>query len=79
MCLAIPGKLIERYDDNGLAMGRVDYDGTVQTACLVCVPEVTIGDYVLVHAGFAISVIDAAEAERTLAMWQQLAEQERTE
>ncbi len=79
MCLAIPGRLIELYDDNGLAMGRVDYDGTVQSACLVCVPEATVGEYVLVHAGFAISVVNATEAERTLAMWQQLAEREQTE
>ena len=64
MCLAIPGKLIEITEDDNLLMGRVDYSGTVQTACLAYVPEVRVGQYVLVHAGFAISVIDEEEALR---------------
>ena len=74
MCLAIPGKLIEITDDNGLKMGRVDYSGTVQSACLAYVPEVEIGQYVLVHAGFALSIIDEAEARRTLELWDELVE-----
>lgn len=72
MCLAIPGKVLEITEENGLKMGRVDYDGTVQRACLAYVPEVTVGQYVLVHAGFAINVLDEEEALRTLALWREL-------
>jgi len=72
MCLAIPGKLIEITDDDGLAMGRIDYSGTIQTACLAYVPEVRLGQYVLVHAGFAITIVNEDEARRTLALWDEL-------
>jgi len=72
MCLAIPGKLIEITDDDGLAMGRIDYSGTIQSACLAYVPEVRLGQYVLVHAGFAITIVDEEEARRTLALWDEL-------
>ncbi|MDZ7309572.1 MAG: HypC/HybG/HupF family hydrogenase formation chaperone, partial [candidate division KSB1 bacterium] len=53
MCLAIPGKVIAIYEQNGLKMGRLDYAGTVNTACLEYVPDVQIGQYALVHAGFS--------------------------
>jgi hydrogenase expression/formation protein HypC len=72
MCLAIPGKLIEIVVEEGLKMGRVDYSGTVQSACLEYVPAVTPGQYVLVHAGFAIKIIDEQEAERTLALFSEM-------
>ena len=72
MCLAIPGKLIETFDSHGLTMGRVDYAGTVNTACLEYVPEAEPGAYVLVHAGFAISVLDEEEALKTLALWDEM-------
>ena len=72
MCLAIPGKVLEITEEYGLKMGRVDYDGTVQRACLAYVREVTVGQYVLVHAGFAINVLDEEEALRTLALWREL-------
>lgn len=74
MCLAVPGRITEIYRENDLAMGRLDYDGAVGTACLECVPEVEVGQYVIVHAGFAISVVDAAEAEATLSMYREIAE-----
>ncbi|MGD8413405.1 MAG: HypC/HybG/HupF family hydrogenase formation chaperone [Candidatus Latescibacterota bacterium] len=74
MCLAIPGRLIETYDEHGLTMGRVDYSGTVNTACLAYVPQVEVGEYVLVHAGFAISVLDEEEARKTLALWDEMVE-----
>jgi hydrogenase assembly chaperone HypC/HupF len=48
MCLAIPGKVLDIYEDNDLLMGRIDYDGTVNTACLAYVPEAKAGDYVIV-------------------------------
>jgi hydrogenase expression/formation protein HypC len=74
MCLAIPGKVIEIFDENGLLMGKIDYSGTLNTACLEYVPEVTVGEYVVVHAGFALSVIDETEAKKTLELWEEMAE-----
>jgi len=65
MCLAIPGRVIEVFEDHGLRMGRVDFGGTVKKACLAQLPEASVGDYVLVHVGFALSLVDPAEAERT--------------
>ncbi len=75
MCLAIPGKVVEINEENGLKMGIVDYSGTRSSACLEYVPEAEIGQYVIVHAGFAISVIDEEEAQKTLALWDEIAEQ----
>jgi hydrogenase expression/formation protein HypC len=65
MCLAIPGKVIETFEQAGMLMGKVQFGGIVREACLAYVPETQVGDYVLVHVGFAISRIDEAEAERT--------------
>jgi hydrogenase expression/formation protein HypC len=73
MCLAIPGKVIEIFDENGLRMGKIDYSGTANVACLEYVPEVKVGEYVIVHAGFALSVIDEAEAKKTLELWNDMA------
>ncbi len=74
MCLAIPGKLLEVYEENGLRMGRLDYAGTTSTACLEYAAEAQVGQYVIVHAGFGISVLDEEEASRTLALWQEYAD-----
>jgi hydrogenase expression/formation protein HypC len=65
MCLAIPGKVLEISESNGLRVGRVNFGGIVTQACLDYVPEVQTGDYVIVHVGFAISKVDREEAERT--------------
>lgn len=68
MCLAIPGRVLDLHDGGGLfAGGRVDFGGVVREVSLICTPEVVVGDWVLVHAGLAIAVIDPAVAERTLA------------
>ena len=72
MCLAIPGKVIEIFEDRGLRMGRVDFGGTVRKACLEHLPEATLGDYVLVHVGFALSLVDPEEAERTYKFLEEL-------
>lgn len=72
MCLAVPGKLIEIFEEASLKMGRVDYGGTVTKACLEYVPEARLGQYALVHAGFAISILDEEEAQKSLAAWQEL-------
>ena len=79
MCLAIPGRISSLHDNLGVPMARVDFGGIVREACLSYVPEAGIGDYVLVHVGFAISRIDEEEAQRTyqyLAEMDQLAELE---
>ncbi|WP_338441000.1 HypC/HybG/HupF family hydrogenase formation chaperone [Synechococcus elongatus IITB4] len=72
MCLAVPGQLLSIHtqpdDLEGLfRSGRVSFGGAIREVSLACVPEVQVGDYVIVHAGFALTVLDAAEAERTLA------------
>jgi hydrogenase expression/formation protein HypC len=66
MCLAIPGKLIEvALDAQGVRMGRANFGGIVKQVCLEYTPDVVIGDYVLVHVGFALSKVDEEEAART--------------
>lgn len=65
MCLAVPGKILNAQVDNDVRVGRVEFGGIVRSACLDFVPEAQPGDYVMVHVGFAISRVDAAEAERT--------------
>ncbi len=66
MCLGIPGKVIEIYENEGISMGRVDFGGVIREACLAYVPEIEVGDYTIIHVGFAISQIDEEEAMRTL-------------
>lgn len=66
MCLGIPGKIIEIYELNGLTMGKIDFGGVVREACLQYVPEAIIGDYTLIHVGFALNIISEAEAMETL-------------
>jgi hydrogenase expression/formation protein HypC len=72
MCLAIPGKVIEIFDEAGLKMGKVDYAGTVNTVCLEYIPDIQIGQYTVVHAGFALSIIDAEEAVKSFEAWEEL-------
>jgi len=72
MCLAIPGKIIEVFEERGLRMGRVDFGGTIKKACLQQLPEAGLGDYVLVHVGFALSRVDPEEAERTYKFLEEL-------
>lgn len=65
MCLAIPGKILEIDSNTGTRLGRVQFGGISRTVALDFVPEAMAGDYVMVHVGFAISRVDAEEAERT--------------
>ena len=65
MCLAIPGKVVESFEQRGLRMAKVQFGGITREACLEYVPETQVGDYVLVHVGFAISRVDEEEARRT--------------
>lgn len=64
MCLAVPGRVTEIGSENGLLMGRVDFSGVARRICLAHVPQVRVGDYVIVHVGFALSIIDEAEARQ---------------
>jgi hydrogenase expression/formation protein HypC len=66
MCLGIPGRVVEIRDDGGLPMGKVDFGGVRKDACLAYIPEVQLGDYVIIHVGFAISRVDEDEALKTL-------------
>jgi len=72
MCLAVPGKVLETFDRGGLRMAKVQFGGITREACLECVPEAGIGDYVLVHVGFALSVVDEEEAERTYRLLEEM-------
>ncbi len=72
MCLGIPGKIIRTYEQDGLTMGRVDFGGTQREVCLAYVPEAQAGQYVIVHVGFAISVLSEEEARQTLEALQEL-------
>jgi len=72
MCLGIPGEIVEVRDRHGLRFGKVRFGGIRRDVCLEYVPEAGPGDFVLVHVGFAISRIDAAEAERTLRILEDL-------
>ncbi len=65
MCLAIPGKVLEIQAQQEMRAARVQFGGIVRQVSLAFVPEAKVGDYVMVHVGFAISVVDALEAERT--------------
>ena len=72
MCLAIPGKVIEVSDVDGLKMARVSFGGMVKQVCMEYTPHAVAGDYVLVHVGFALSTVDAEEAERTYRLLEEL-------
>jgi hydrogenase expression/formation protein HypC len=64
MCLGIPGKVTETYQEHDVLMGKVDFGGVSKRVCLEHVPESQVGDYVIVHVGFALSRIDETEARR---------------
>jgi hydrogenase expression/formation protein HypC len=72
MCLAIPGKILDCTEQGGLRVGRIQFGGIVRQASLDFVPEAQVGDYVMVHVGFAISRVDAEEAERTYQLLAQM-------
>jgi hydrogenase expression/formation protein HypC len=72
MCLAVPGRIEEIYKKEGLLMSRVDFGGVQREACLDYVPEAKVGDYCIIHVGFAISLLSEAEAHETLALFQDI-------
>ena len=72
MCLGIPGRVTEVYDRQGVTMGKVDFDGILKEVCLAYVPEIQVGDYTIVHVGFAITQLDEQEAQETLALFREM-------
>ena len=73
MCLGVPGRIQEIDDGAALRTGTVDFGGTRREVCLAYVPEAEVGDHVIVHVGFALCVIDEAEAARTWALLEEIA------
>lgn len=72
MCLAVPGKVIEIQEVDDLLMAKASFGGVVKQVCLQYTPDVQVGDYVLVHVGFALHKIDEAEAEKTFRALEEL-------
>jgi hydrogenase expression/formation protein HypC len=72
MCLAIPGRILDTYDRKGVRMARVQFGGISRESCIEYVPAAKVGDYVLVHVGFALSVIDEEEAQRTYKLLEEM-------
>ena len=72
MCLGIPGQVTEIFMQDGARMGKVDFGGIIKEVCLDFVPEVQIGDYTIVHVGFAITQIDEESAMETLALFEEM-------
>jgi hydrogenase expression/formation protein HypC len=80
MCLGIPAKIVDLRDDAGLAVGTVDFGGVRREVCLAYVAdEVAVGDYVVVHVGFAISKVDEEEARRTFDILREMSQLEELE
>ncbi len=73
MCLSIPGRITEIHNDGALIMGKADFGGVLKEICLDYVPEAKVGQFVLIHVGFAISVLDEEEAQETLTLLRELA------
>ena len=74
MCLAVPGKILQIYSAGGVDMAQVDFEGVQREACLMYLPEAKVGDYVLVHVGFAMSLLSQEEALASLELLRQVAE-----
>ncbi len=74
MCLAVPGQIVEIYEEGGLRMGKLDFGGTIRRVCLQYVPTATVGQYALIHVGFALATIEEEDAARTLALLESLGE-----
>jgi len=72
MCLAVPGQVQEIYEAQGTRMGKVNFGGVVKEVCLAYLPELAVGDYTIVHVGFALNKIDEATALETLRMFEQM-------
>ena len=72
MCLAIPGRVVSSEDSSGTRMGMVDFSGVRKEVCLAYVPDVAVGDYTIVHVGFALTKIDEASAQASLRVFAEM-------
>jgi hydrogenase expression/formation protein HypC len=72
MCLAVPGQVKEIFEGNGVRMGRVNFGGIEKDVCLAYLPDISVGDYTIVHVGFAITKVDEEAAHKTLALFHEL-------
>ncbi|MCB0103568.1 MAG: HypC/HybG/HupF family hydrogenase formation chaperone [Anaerolineales bacterium] len=72
MCLGVPGKIVDIYEKGGLKMAKVDFGGIFREACLDYVDEVKVGDYCVIHVGFAISILSESDAMETLELLRQI-------
>jgi hydrogenase expression/formation protein HypC len=72
MCLGIPAKVVEFFETNGMKMAKVDFGGVVKEACMEYLPDVKLGDYVIVHVGFGLSILDEQEAMETMELLRQI-------
>ena len=72
MCLAIPGKVTELYETNGMKMAKIDFGGVVKEACMEYLPEIKVGDYTIIHVGFGLSILDEKEAFETMELLKQI-------
>jgi hydrogenase expression/formation protein HypC len=74
MCLGVPGKIVEIYQKDNMKMCKIDFGGATREACLDFIPEAEVGDYTIIHVGFAISLLSEEEAMETLALLQEIAD-----
>ena len=72
MCLGVPGKITEIYEQNGVRMAKADFGGVSKEICLAYLPEVGVGDYTIVHVGFAITQLDEESAQESLRLFQEM-------
>jgi hydrogenase expression/formation protein HypC len=72
MCLAVPGQVEKIFEGRGIRMGKVNFGGVVKDVCLAYLPDIEVGDYTIIHVGFAISRIDEASAHQTLRTFDEL-------
>jgi len=72
MCLGVPGRIEEIWDAEGTRMARVDFGGVSKDVCLAYLPDLAVGDYTIVHVGFAISQVDEASAQETLRLFEEI-------
>lgn len=72
MCLGVPGKVLETYDANGIRMAMIDFGGVRKETCLEYLPDLAVGEYAIVHVGFAISRLDEEAALETLRLFQEV-------
>jgi hydrogenase expression/formation protein HypC len=72
MCLGIPGKIVELYEQGGLKMAKIDFGGVQREACMEAAPEAKVGEYAIIHAGFALNILSEEDALETLRLMNEL-------